>query len=104
VCVSDRRISAGGQPLRDDRSKAFVLSCGDARVHVAYAGLAETRSFLARDWVASSVLDVAPPNYDIQSICLRLTEALNGQFKNLAAQSDEKRFSLLISGYRYLAP
>jgi hypothetical protein len=102
VQVSDRMISAGGKPVSKEMSKATVLTCSDARVTVGYAGLATAPRFIARDQLAEMLLEVAPPTYQIQDITLGLRDRLTYQFKQLRVDPVNRRFSVLISGFRYV--
>jgi hypothetical protein len=65
VLVSDRRRSFVGRPPDEESNKALVVNLLDARVAVAFTGLASTPNFQTRYWLAEALSEAARPNHSL---------------------------------------
>src|SRR6266496_2519895 len=84
VLVSDRRLTRNGVNFEDQSNKAFVFVCRDARLAVAYTGLAELGTFLTRQWLPEALMESAAPDFRMGPIIeQRFAERATRDFANL---------------------
>ena len=61
VLAADRRLTSNGKLVDDEANKATILACYDARMAIAFTGLATWGSFSTEKWLLES-LSVASYN------------------------------------------
>jgi len=104
LLIGDRRISSGGIPVADDMSKAIALTCADARVLIGYAGLATAGSFVARDFIPTALMEAGvSAAFQVEALLSNLVHSLTIRFRSIAATNANKRFTVLVTGFRYTA-
>jgi len=99
VLISDRRLTLRGRIYDDESSKMLVLTCGDARLALAYTGLAAAAGFEARQWLLKTLMDGASRDTHIKPMLEYLKDAATTALATLRAT--DKRFSVMCVGYRY---
>ncbi len=106
VLVSDRRRSFEDLPPDEESNKALVLNLFDARLAVAFTGLASTPTFQTRLWLAETLCEAARPEPLLEPTMARFCELASRDIKNIAlsAQDDPsiKRLTIFAAGYQYL--
>jgi hypothetical protein len=105
VLVSDRRRSFVGRPPDEESNKALVVNLLDARVAVAFTGLAGTPSFQTRYWLAEALSEAARPEPLLEPTMAHFRDIASRDIKNVAlsAQDDPsvKRLTIFVAGYQY---
>src|SRR5437899_1653556 len=95
VLVSDRRFTAAGRVFHDEKNKVIVFACLDARLALAFTGLAEAGSFKTADWLWRSLSEAAKPDYRMLNTIARLAEKASTEWVSVPAQPREKRVSIV---------
>ncbi len=103
VLVADRRLTRNGVPFEDESNKAFVFICRDARLAVAYTGLAELGTFLTRRWLPEALMECAAPDFRMGPIIeQRFAERATRDFSKLKVEKpSDKHLSVVLAGYCY---
>jgi len=83
VLVSDRRLMSNGRVVEDESNKAAVFVCRDARLAVAFTGLAEYGTFRTRFWLPTALLESAAPDYSMSGIIERFRARATRDFAQL---------------------
>lgn len=100
IVATDRRLTADGRLISDERTKLTLLRCIDARVAVAFSGLAALGGFRTDRWIAATLADLAKPDYAIAGIMDRFKTALTDRWRKLKTPAEiDKRLSVILSGY-----
>lgn len=58
VLLADRRISSNGRLIDDEYNKLVVLCCHDARVALAFTGLAQMANLDIATWLTNTVGEI----------------------------------------------
>jgi hypothetical protein len=100
VLLGDRRITAGGQTVDDSYNKVCVYCCEDARVTLAFTGVAAFEGFDTSSWLLRELHALGEAGIDklfdaLELIRRRLGPALRGV--GLADQF----LQIVVSGYFY---
>jgi hypothetical protein len=100
VIVTDRRTVAGDQIHSEETGKLGVAFFDDARVAVAYAGLAEFGTFKTRFWLPSTLADIATDGlHDFVPVVHELKDRLEVALKNVRGlPADNSGLTILLSG------
>jgi len=108
VLLSDRRLTHDGHvvdiedELKDESNKAAVFVCRNARLAVAYTGLAKEESFLTKRWLPGALMESAAPDFLMAPTIERFREKATRDFANIPARTpSSKRFSVVFAGYCY---
>jgi hypothetical protein len=102
VVITDRRLTRNGVPFNDESNKAFVLLSRDARLAIAYTGLAEWGSFVTREWLPQVFAECAAPDFLMGPIIRRFTERATRDFANIKVKKpSDKHLSVVFAGYCY---
>jgi hypothetical protein len=105
IQFSDRRLSRGTVIDTDEANKCGTLICPNARLAFGFTGLAKFQEFSTLDWVTKALHECGAPTYDAQGIIERFTSRLSEEFSTNRAlkrlPSDQKKLSLMFSGYVY---
>ena len=57
VQLSDRRLSAGGQPVEEESNKSLLVHLSDGRLAVGFTGLATYRGFETATFLTDVMLE-----------------------------------------------
>jgi hypothetical protein len=109
VLVSDRRVSRDGRVVHlpyepeDESNKSFVLMLQDARLCIAFTGLAsDGNGFLTKRWLPEALMESAAPDYLMGPTIQRFTERASRDFAKLSATPPlDKRLSVVFAGFHY---
>ncbi len=101
VLVSDRRLTRDGV-LVEESNKAATLICRDARVAVAFTGLAQQGDFRTNRWLLEALSSSAGPDFLVEPIIARFRERANCDLDSVRVKNPaDKRLSIAIAGYVY---
>jgi hypothetical protein len=102
VLLSDRRVTRDGRLVDDESNKAAVFVCKNARVAVAFTGLAKAGAFQTSRWLSEALMESAPPDYLIEPTIVRLRERATRALQGVRVTNQaDKRLSILLAGYTY---
>lgn len=102
VLVSDRRLTRNGVLFEDESNKASVIFCKDARLAVAYTGLAQLGNFQTRRWLPEVLMDSAAPDFLMIPTIERFTERATRDLANInVSKPQDKHLSVVFAGYCY---
>lgn len=104
VLASDRRFSVAGKPYDDEANKATILATEDARVAIAFTGLAFTpdKAFDTGKWLLKAVSDAVKSQSLIETVLAQLTSRATADFATIQGISNQdKRLTIVIIGYIY---
>jgi SEC-C motif len=99
ILLADRRITVDGEPTEDEFNKVCVLLCDDARVAIAFTGLATCQGFNTSDWLVDTLAEIGRTSGNIVEILTELAIRIKDKLKGLLA--NDKRLSFLITGFVY---
>lgn len=99
VLVADRRVTQGRTVLDDEFNKVTVLVCKDARLSVAFTGLATYNDFNTSEWIANTLHEICERTPEIHSILLALEARAGATFFALAAE--DRRLTIVLCGFVY---
>lgn len=99
LLLADRRITIDGNPVDDEFNKVCVLFCADARVAIAFTGLATYESFNTSDWLVGTLAEIGDKTEAIAEMLAVLALRARDQFRNLPA--NERRLAFLVTGFVY---
>lgn len=100
VLVSDRRLTINGQLTDDDSNKAAAICVRDARLALAFTGLARAGSFVTNRWLAKSLADIAKPEHLMEPLIDRFVDLANRDISQLPVRID-KRLTFVFVGYSH---
>ena len=72
ILVADRRITIGGKVEEDEFNKITILFCDDARLAIAFTGLARVGDFRTNDWIRNELWDIGKETHFYRDIIERL--------------------------------
>ncbi len=103
ILISDRRCSYDGIVVDGDLNKTASLTLKGARLMYAFTGLAKAEGFATSEWIARSIVDCAPPDYEPVNILQRLADLATDTFRMHGAlfklEKKRKLLTILFSGY-----
>lgn len=102
VLIADRRISNLGRVIEDEYNKVTVLFCADARMAVAFTGVATLQDFDASIWIAQTLHSIANENSTVHEVIEGFRERLSRKFRALSGL--DLRFTVLFCGFVYWDP
>lgn len=100
VLVADRRVTQGQIVLDDEFNKVTVLVCKDARLSLAFTGLATYNNFNTSEWIANTLHEICEKTAEIHSILVALEARAGETFSALAAEN--RRLTIVLCGFVYL--
>jgi SEC-C motif len=98
--IADRRVTLDGVVIDDEHNKLCVLFCDDARMAVAFTGLATYQTFDTSTWIAETLFEAGKTWGDIASLLHAFTNEANRTFARLAWLSPTVTF--LFCGHIYM--
>jgi hypothetical protein len=102
ILISDRRLSANGKIVEDESNKAATFNLQDARLAVAFTGLARAGTFQTRRWLLAALLDSANPDYQMEPTIKRFCNRATQDFaKIVVPRKSDKRLTVVLAGYFY---
>jgi hypothetical protein len=102
VLISDRRLLCDGKVVEDESNKAATLNLQDARLAVAFTGLAQTGTFLTRRWLLEALLKSADPDHRMEPTIKRFCDRATRDFaKIVARKKSDKCLTVVLAGYCY---
>jgi hypothetical protein len=100
VMVADRRVTSSGRLVDNEHNKLCVLFCDDAKMAVAFTGLATFRAFDTSTWIANTLSEIGARSGDLASMLGAFSMSAQTTFEPLsAATSIETTF--LFCGFVY---
>jgi hypothetical protein len=100
--ISDRRLTANGKVVEDEFNKAITLNLDDARVAVAFTGLARAGTFDTRRWLLTALLESATPEHAMEPTIRRFCRRASQDFAQLVmSNKTHKRLTVVLAGYCY---
>jgi hypothetical protein len=115
VVASDRRLSHGSvnRPPEDEFNKAAVLICDDARVAIAFTGLASVgkipagqrgpappEAFLTTQWILETLSRASRSDHQLRPLIDRFTIEATNRWKKLKVAQMDKWTEFVFAGYR----
>jgi hypothetical protein len=102
ILISDRRLSDNGKVVEDESNKAATFNLQDARLALAFTGLARAGTFQTRRWLLAALLDSANPDYQMEPTIKRFcTHATQDFAKIVVPRKLDKRLTVVLAGYCY---
>jgi len=102
VVVSDRRLTIDGKVTEDESNKAAIFTCADARLAIAFTGLAKAGTFVANRWLLDAFAEAAEADYLAVPTINRVAKLATQRFRTLAnSRPSAKCLSILCAGYTY---
>jgi hypothetical protein len=99
LVLGDRRLVCNGGACEDESNKVCVLFCDDARVAIAYTGVAVHGQFRTQDWLRDTLAAVGQHKHTLDEILAELQTRGSIAYARLPAKT--RPIGFLISGYRY---
>lgn len=98
--VADRRITRQGVLEDDEFNKTTVLFCDDAKLAIAFTGLATWIDFDTQKWLTGTLSSIGKSHHLVADILSEFTQVLNQRFATLNAP--DRRLAVMFAGYVYL--
>jgi hypothetical protein len=97
VLLGDRRLTSNGIVQDDEANKLCVLFCDDARIVIAFTGIAAYGNFRTQDWLRDTLYSIGETIHGLDAILAELQSRASNIFSRFKGQP----IAFLISGYRY---
>jgi hypothetical protein len=68
LVLGDRRLVSNGRVAEDEANKVCILFCDDARVAIAYTGLAAYANFRTQDWLREVLSDISKDKHNLDDM------------------------------------
>jgi hypothetical protein len=101
IVISDRRLTKNGKLVDDESNKAATLVCRDARLALAFTGLAEAGTFRTKQWLLQALVESAAPDYLMAPMITRFCDRATQDINKLRLLHTDKRLSIVLAGYSY---
>ena len=98
IMLADRRIGVKGRPVSEEYNKLSVLACKNARVGVAFTGVATRPGFNTAQWLLDALMEAARPSQFLQPTVERLSEIAT---RDICALPGENPLTIVLAGYIY---
>lgn len=102
ILLADRRVTVDGRTVHDEYNKVCVLFCEDARVAIAFTGVATYQAFSTSDWLVDELGRIGESTDSIAEILAALGEAAHHKLASLPVI--DKRLTFLAVGFVYWDP
>ncbi len=97
VMLADRRTSMARRPVNEEYNKLTAFICRNARVGVAFTGVATTLTgFNTAKWLLTALIEAARPNPFLQPTIERLREIAT---RDIGALPGENKLTIVLAGY-----
>jgi hypothetical protein len=97
--VADRRFTINGAVCDDEANKVCILCCDDARVAIAFTGLAEAGSHSTQEWLLASLADIAKTTHVFADTLVQLRARATSDLGTIA--TPDRRLTFIIAGFEY---
>jgi hypothetical protein len=98
--AGDRRFTNwDGSGFTDENVKVGSFTCLNARLAVAFAGLARAPGFETATWVLDTLLEVAKPDYDAENTLQRFCDRATRDFGRLTIGKRYLRTTFVFGGF-----
>lgn len=101
ILVSDRRLSRNGSLYDDETNKATALFCADARVAVAFTGLAIAGKFQTSRVLLRLLAEAGKPDNLLLPTIQRFAVLMTEELKSLRIPAKDKDLRIIFAGYQY---
>jgi hypothetical protein len=99
ILLADRRISTNGAVVDDEFNKLCILFCDNARVAIAFTGLASTPEFNTSEWIADTFADLGTQTGNYHDLIYQFSQRASEKFSEFSGL--DNRITFLISGFIY---
>jgi hypothetical protein len=100
ILLADRRITRQDGSLIDDEfNKLCVVFCHDAKLAVAFTGIATSETFNTADWLANTIADIGKDHPDVASMLAELKN--RAEIKIQSLNELDRRLTIVLSGFVY---
>jgi hypothetical protein len=99
ILIADRRITKNGELIDDEHNKLCILFCNDAKLAVAFTGLATFGEFDTATWLAEMLFEIGQTQCEITSLLEELRVRANEKFSSIKTR--DSRLTIIFSGYAY---
>lgn len=99
VLVADRRITSQGKLLDDEFNKTAVLFCDDAKLAIAFTGLATWGGFDTQKWLTGTLLEIGKSRHLVADILAEFSRVATQRFSTLGAPNS--KLAVMFVGYVY---
>ncbi|MET4258886.1 hypothetical protein ABIC09_003837 [Bradyrhizobium sp. S3.12.5] len=102
--VADRRVTSNGLVQDDEFNKVTVLFCDDARVALAFTGLACCSGFNTRTWLWEALSEIGKTQHEIHSVLKVLESKATSAFSRPPISNlplSDRRLAILVTGFVY---
>jgi hypothetical protein len=97
VMLADRRTSMARRPVDEEYNKLTAFVCRNARVGVAFTGVATTTTgFDTAKWLLTALIEAARPSPFLQPTVERLREIAT---RDIGALPGENKLTIVLAGY-----
>lgn len=101
ILVADRRLVVNGVVSDEEANKAATFSCRDARLALAFTGVAKAGNFHTSTWLLDAVARSAPDDYLAGATLDRFSGVATRAFATLRVPPSKKRTTFIAAGYLY---
>lgn len=99
ILISDRRISSGTTIVDDQYNKMCILCCDDARVSIAFTGIATSGSFDTSKFIMETLEQVEASSDKLSDMLEELRSRIGSALSKLRLSGYP--LTILVTGYRY---
>jgi SEC-C motif len=99
LLVADRRITRDGQLVEDEFNKICVFLCEDARLTMAFTGLARIGAFDTSEWLCAALREIGERTGCISEVLHALGLRARDKLRILGASG--QKLTILASGFTY---
>jgi hypothetical protein len=104
ILVSDRRYTLDRKLIDEEGNKATVFVCRDARMAVAFTGLAEMGSFKTSTSLVDTLQQASRPDQLLLPTVGRFALLMSGEIKKVGIAATQRHLTVVLVGYRYEGP
>ena len=97
VLAADRRVTSNGELVDDEFTKLCVLFCDDARMAIAFTGLATIGEFNTANWLVEALSDIGRTHRGLSDILSQLRHRADETFSKFPAA--HRRLCLMFVGF-----
>ena len=103
IALGDRRLAQPDGKVRDDEAnKLCVLFCDDARVTIAFTGVASCPGFKTQDWLRDTLFEIGKKTHALVDILRVFQAKASHTFAQVSrAIGKAQPIAFLVSGFRY---
>jgi hypothetical protein len=104
LLVADRRVTNNGLVKDEEFNKVVVLFCDDARVALAFTGLASCPGFNTQIWLREALYEIGLARHTIHEILQELENRATLAFSTppiSKLSTADRRLAILVTGFVY---